>query len=136
MLMAIAPGAPVALRRSLDAGGDRYFAPALQISVAVISVASMPLFITALNEYYAGQAAIDPRDLMRQVFMTALSACLGLVPAALSSGIGTQVQQPLATVVVAGMLLSPICSLLMIPTLSRIFMRPATATGQLVQETM
>ncbi|HEY8127930.1 MAG TPA: efflux RND transporter permease subunit, partial [Hyphomicrobium sp.] len=73
---------------------------------------------------------------MRQVFMTALSACLGLVPAALSSGIGTQVQQPLATVVVAGMLLSPICSLLMIPTLSRIFMRPATASGQLVQETL
>ena len=73
---------------------------------------------------------------MRQVFMTALSACLGLVPAALSSGIGTQVQQPLATVVVAGMLLSPICSLLMIPTLSRIFMRPATASGQLAQETM
>jgi cobalt-zinc-cadmium resistance protein CzcA len=73
---------------------------------------------------------------MRQVFMTALSACLGLVPAALSSGIGTQVQQPLATVVVAGMLLSPICSLLMIPTLSRIFMRPEAASGQLVQETM
>jgi cobalt-zinc-cadmium resistance protein CzcA len=73
---------------------------------------------------------------MRQVFMTALSACLGLVPAALSSGIGTQVQQPLATVVVAGMLLSPICSLLMIPTLSRIFMRPAAASGQLAQETM
>ena len=73
---------------------------------------------------------------MRQVFMTALSACLGLVPAALSSGIGTQVQQPLATVVVAGMLLSPICSLLMIPTLSRIFMRPAAASGQLIRETM
>ncbi|MGZ5889349.1 MAG: efflux RND transporter permease subunit [Hyphomicrobium sp.] len=73
---------------------------------------------------------------MRQVFMTALSACLGLVPAALSSGIGTQVQQPLATVVVAGMLLSPICSLLMIPTLSRIFMRPEAASGQLAQETM
>ena len=32
MLMAIAPGAPVALRRSLDAGGHRYFAPALQVS--------------------------------------------------------------------------------------------------------
>jgi cobalt-zinc-cadmium resistance protein CzcA len=60
---------------------------------------------------------------MRQVFMTALSACLGLVPAAVSSGIGTQVQQPLACVVVSGMLLSPICSLLMIPTLARIFMR-------------
>lgn len=80
MLMAIAPGAPVALRRSLDAGGDRYFAPALQISVAVISVASMPLFIAALNEYYAGEATISPRDLMRQVFIAQLlPLTLGMV---------------------------------------------------------
>ena len=59
---------------------------------------------------------------MRQMFMTGLSACIGLVPAALSHGIGAQVQQPLACVIVGGMLLSPICSLIMIPTLARIFM--------------
>ena len=59
---------------------------------------------------------------MRQIFMTGLSACIGLVPAAISTGIGSQVQQPLACVIVGGMLLSPICSLLVIPTLSRIFM--------------
>src|SRR3954471_17699000 len=59
---------------------------------------------------------------MRQIFMTGLSACIGLVPAALSTGIGAQVQQPLACVVVGGMLLSPICSLLVIPTLARITM--------------
>ena len=57
---------------------------------------------------------------MRQVFMTGLSACIGLVPAALSTGIGSQVQQPLACVIVGGMLLSPICSLLVIPTLARL----------------
>jgi cobalt-zinc-cadmium resistance protein CzcA len=59
---------------------------------------------------------------MRQIFMTGLSACIGLVPAAISTEIGAQVQQPLACVVVGGMLLSPICSLLVIPTLARIFM--------------
>jgi len=59
---------------------------------------------------------------MRQIFMTGFSACLGLVPAAISTGIGSQVQQPLACVIVGGMLLSPICSLLVIPTLSRLFM--------------
>ena len=59
---------------------------------------------------------------MRQIFMTGLSACIGLVPAALSTGIGAQVQQPLACVVVGGMLLSPICSLLVIPTLARMVM--------------
>jgi cobalt-zinc-cadmium resistance protein CzcA len=59
---------------------------------------------------------------MRQVFMTGLSACIGLVPAAISTGIGSQVQQPLACVIVGGMLLSPICSLLVIPTLARLFL--------------
>ena len=59
---------------------------------------------------------------MRQVFMTGLSACIGLVPAAISTGIGSQVQQPLACVIVGGMLLSPICSLLVIPTLARFFL--------------
>jgi cobalt-zinc-cadmium resistance protein CzcA len=58
---------------------------------------------------------------MRQMFMTGLSASIGLVPAAISTGIGAQVQQPLACVIVGGMFLSPICSLLIIPTLARIF---------------
>ncbi|AMN44634.1 efflux RND transporter permease subunit [Rhodoplanes sp. Z2-YC6860] len=65
---------------------------------------------------------------MRQVFMTGLSACIGLVPAALSTGIGSQVQQPLACVIVGGMLLSPICSLLVIPTVARLFMPEVAAT--------
>jgi cobalt-zinc-cadmium resistance protein CzcA len=65
---------------------------------------------------------------MRQVFMTGFSACIGLVPAALSTGIGSQVQQPLACVIVGGMLLSPICSLLVIPTFSRLFMPEVAAT--------
>jgi cobalt-zinc-cadmium resistance protein CzcA len=73
--------------------------------------------------------AADTR--MRQIFMTGFSACIGLVPAAISTGIGSQVQQPLACVVVGGMLLSPICSLLVIPTLARIFMPyvPGTSPG-------
>ena len=62
------------------------------------------------------------RSRMRQVFMTGFSACIGLLPAALSTGIGSQVQQPLACVIVGGMLLSPICSLLVIPTLARLLM--------------
>src|SRR5262249_21791068 len=41
---------------------------------------------------------------MRQIFMTGFSACIGLVPAAVSTGIGSQVQQPLACVIVGGML--------------------------------
>src|SRR5262252_7540416 len=77
-----------------------------------------------LDEGYGkDEAIIDAAQArMRQIFMTGFSACIGLVPAALSTGIGSQVQQPLACVIVGGMLLSPICSLLVIPTLARLVM--------------
>jgi len=72
VLMAISPGAPVALRRSLGAGGHRSFAPALQIAVALLAVVSMPLSIAALDEYYGTRAVIDPLQLARQVFFAQL----------------------------------------------------------------
>jgi len=54
---------------------------------------------------------------MRPMLMTALSACIGLFPAALSHGIGSQVQRPLATVVVGGMLIGPVMLLVIVPAL-------------------
>ena len=54
---------------------------------------------------------------MRPVMMTCVVACVGLVPAAVSTGIGSQVQRPLALVVVGGMLLTPILVLLVLPVL-------------------
>lgn len=54
---------------------------------------------------------------MRPMLMTALSACIGLLPAAVSYGIGSQVQRPLATVVVGGMLLGPLMLLSVVPAL-------------------
>jgi cobalt-zinc-cadmium resistance protein CzcA len=54
---------------------------------------------------------------MRPLLMTALSACIGLLPAAMSHGIGSQVQRPLATVVVGGMLVGPVFLLLVVPAL-------------------
>ncbi len=55
--------------------------------------------------------------------MTCVVACVGLFPAALSTGIGSQVQKPLALVVVGGMLLAPIFILLVLPVLIQIFSR-------------
>ena len=60
---------------------------------------------------------------MRQVFMTGLSACIGLVPAAISTGNGSQVQRPLATVIVGGMLVGPILLLVVVPALQMLFLR-------------
>ena len=54
---------------------------------------------------------------MRPLLMTSFSACIGLLPAALSTGIGSQVQRPLATVIVGGMFIGPIMLLLVVPAL-------------------
>jgi heavy metal efflux system protein len=59
---------------------------------------------------------------MRPMLMTALSACIGLLPAAVSSGIGSQVQKPLATVVVGGMLIGPVIMLVVVPALQTLFL--------------
>ena len=60
---------------------------------------------------------------LRPVAMTCIVACVGLLPAALSSGIGSQVQKPLAVVVVGGSLLAPLLILLLLPVLIDLFSR-------------
>ncbi len=59
---------------------------------------------------------------MRPMLMTALSAGIGLFPAAVSTGIGSQVQKPLATVVVGGMTIGPILLLVVAPAIRKVFL--------------
>jgi cobalt-zinc-cadmium resistance protein CzcA len=59
---------------------------------------------------------------MRPLLMTSLSACIGLFPAAISTGIGSQVQRPLATVIVGGMLVGPAMLLIVVPALQMVFL--------------
>lgn len=61
----------------------------------------------------------------RPVLMTCVAAGVGLFPAAVSTGIGSQVQKPLALVVVGGMLLAPFLILIVYPVLIDIFSRRA-----------
>jgi len=67
---------------------------------------------------------------MRPMLMTALSAGVGLFPAAISHGIGSQVQRPLATVVVGGMFIGPLLLLVVAPALRRIFLAREYGTGR------
>ena len=60
---------------------------------------------------------------MRPVVMTCVVACVGLLPAAVSTGIGSQVQKPLALVVVGGILLAPVLILVILPVLIGLFSR-------------
>ena len=64
---------------------------------------------------------------MRPVLMTCVVACVGLLPAAISNGIGSQVQKPLALVVVGGIMLAPVLILIILPVLIDTFSRRAAS---------
>ncbi|MBV8567134.1 MAG: efflux RND transporter permease subunit [Methylobacteriaceae bacterium] len=70
---------------------------------------------------------------LRPVMMTCIAACVGLLPAALSYGVGAQVQRPLAIVVVGGNLLAPLLILIVLPVLIDIFSRRARTQAAAVQ---
>jgi cobalt-zinc-cadmium resistance protein CzcA len=98
------------------------------VSLFGVSVMNGILIMTYFNEVKAsGMEAIAAMfqaasQRMRPMLMTALSACIGLLPAAVSSGIGSQVQRPLATVVVGGMFIGPILLLVVVPALQTLFL--------------
>jgi heavy metal efflux system protein len=109
------------------------------ISLFGVSVMSGILII---NGYYrvlaSGMTPMEAMFLaveqqMRPILMMTLSACIGLLPAAISEGIGSQVQRPLATVIVGGMLIGPVLLLLVVPAFQSYFMRGGTQ--QAVEET-
>jgi heavy metal efflux system protein len=87
--------------------------------------------ILILNGYYrvaaSGMAPLEAmfhavEEQMRPILMMTLSACIGLLPAAISTGIGSQVQRPLATVIVGGMLIGPVMLLVVVPALQSLFL--------------
>jgi len=98
------------------------------ISLFGVSVMNGILIMTYYNEVKAsGAGTIEAMfhaasQRMRPMLMTALSACIGLLPAAVSGGIGSQVQRPLATVVVGGMFIGPIILLVVVPALQTLFL--------------
>ena len=58
---------------------------------------------------------------LRPILMTALVASLGFIPMALNTGTGAEVQRPLATVVIGGIISSTVLTLLVLPSLYRFF---------------
>ena len=95
VLMAISPGAPVALRRALDAGGDRAFAPTLHLSIVILAVVTVPLTVAILDWIFAKDFAVTPLHIGRQVFFAqllpmALGAALRAVRPALAARLETK----------------------------------------------
>jgi heavy metal efflux system protein len=106
------------------------------ISLLGVSVMSGILIISGYYRVAAGgMAPVEAMFLavtqqMRPVLMMTLSACIGLLPAAISTGIGSQVQRPLATVIVGGMLIGPIMLLAVVPALQTLFLKDARQSGE------
>jgi heavy metal efflux system protein len=98
------------------------------VSLFGVSVMNGILIMTYFHEVRAPEmTAVDAMfgaasQRMRPMLMTALSACIGLLPAAISTGIGSQVQRPLATVVVGGMLVGPLLLLVVVPAVQTLFL--------------
>ncbi len=90
------------------------FGVCIQNGVILISV-----FRKNLQENKAIQDAIEQgvRSRIRPVVMTALMAAIGLLPAAMSTGIGSETQKPLAIVVIGGLITSTILTLLILPVM-------------------
>ncbi len=104
------------------------------IALSGIAVLNGVVLVTALtNELDSG---VEVREAVRRaacsrlrpVLMTALVAALGFVPMMLATGVGAEVQRPLATVVVSGLVTSTLLTLVIIPAIVPvIFRRPAPA---------
>jgi heavy metal efflux system protein len=106
------------------------------VSLFGVSVMNSILLLTFYNQMRArGLMPLEAMyeagsKRMRPLLMTSLSACIGLLPAAISHGIGSQVQRPLATVIVGGMLLGPVLLLLAVPPLRMAFLGREEAAAQ------
>lgn len=100
--------------------------------VAVLNGLVLVTFVNQLRgEGRPLEAAIREGALtrLRPVLMTALVASLGFVPMALGTGTGAEVQRPLATVVIGGLVSSTLLTLFVLPVLYRLVMAAVPAPG-------
>jgi cobalt-zinc-cadmium resistance protein CzcA len=104
------------------------------IALSGVAVLNGLVMITFINQLRAAGQPLDQAILtgsltrLRPVLMTALVDSLGFVPMALASGTGAEVQKPLATVVIGGIVSSTVLTLLVVPALYRMW-HPQPSSG-------
>jgi cobalt-zinc-cadmium resistance protein CzcA len=97
------------------------------IALFGIALGNGMVLMTYLNQLVKDGMSIDEASIkgaclrVRPVLMTAITTALGLIPLLLASGTGSEVQKPLATVVVGGLVTSTLLTLLVIPALYKWF---------------
>lgn len=104
------------------------------IAMSGVAVLDDMILVSTIRQLRARGMALDAAvrqaavTRLRPVLMTTLVASLGFVPMALSEGMGAEVQRPLATVVIGGVLSAMVMSLFVIRVLYLIFQSPGEAT--------
>jgi len=99
------------------------------IALSGVAVLNGVVMVSFIKNLLAEKMPIDKAIVegaltrLRPILMTALVASLGFVPMALNTGAGAEVQRPLATVVIGGIISSTILTLVVLPTLYRLFYR-------------
>jgi len=97
------------------------------IALFGIALENGMVLVTYLNQLLRDGVEIDEASIrgaclrLRPVLMTAITTALGLIPLLFSDGTGSEVQRPLATVVIGGLLTSTILTLLVVPALYKWF---------------
>jgi cobalt-zinc-cadmium resistance protein CzcA len=104
------------------------------IALSGIAVLNGVVMLSFIRDLRTGGMALDPAvregalTRFRPVLMTALVASLGFVPMALNVGAGSEVQRPLATVVIGGVISATLLTLFVLPVLYRLVHRRAENT--------
>ena len=105
------------------------------IALSGVAVLNGLVMVTFINQLRQEGAALDDAIVrgcltrLRPVLMTALVAALGFVPMALATGTGAEVQKPLATVVIGGIISATVLTLLVLPGLYRMWHRSSATTA-------
>lgn len=113
-------------------GGENLSVPSSIGFIALFGIAlgNGMVLLTALNQLIREGHSIDEASVigacrrLRPVLMTALTTALGLIPLLLSEGTGSEVQRPLAIVVLGGLISSTLLTLIVIPALFKWFCSP------------
>jgi cobalt-zinc-cadmium resistance protein CzcA len=109
------------------------------VALSGVSVLADMVLVSTIRQNLArglplGQAISEAAERrLRPVLMTALVASLGFVPMALNTGIGAEVQKPLATVVIGGLVSSTILTLFVLPVLYGVFGRRRQSASEELQ---
>jgi len=104
------------------------------IALSGVAVLNGLVMVTYINQLRRDGAALEEAIVqgsltrLRPVLMTALVASLGFVPMALATGTGAEVQKPLATVVIGGLVSSTLLTLVILPALYTLFSRADMST--------